>query len=58
VDGVTEVLRLTRSSLKPAPPLMTAAQPYVVGVAGPPDRLRLLLDLKALLVSEAREGKT
>jgi purine-binding chemotaxis protein CheW len=49
VDGVTEVLRVARASLKPTPGLTAAAHPYVVGVAGTPERMRLLLDLKALL---------
>ncbi|QDE69710.1 MULTISPECIES: chemotaxis protein CheW [Myxococcus] len=50
VDRVAEVLRVRRGDIKPAPALMVAGHtPFVVGVCGPPDRLRLLLDLKALL---------
>ncbi len=50
VDRVAEVLRVRRGDIKPAPALRVAGRsPYVVGVCGPPDRLRLLLDLKALL---------
>ncbi|MCE9672935.1 chemotaxis protein CheW [Myxococcus stipitatus] len=58
VDRVAEVLRVRRGDIKPAPALMVAGRsPFVVGVCGPPDRLRLLLDLKALLRAElAREG--
>jgi purine-binding chemotaxis protein CheW len=53
VDRVAEVLRVRRGDIKPAPALMAAGRtPFVVGVCGPPDRLRLLLDLKALLRME------
>lgn len=58
VDRVSEVLRVRRGDIKPAPALVVAGRsPFVVGVCGPPDRLRLLLDLKALLRAElARES--
>ena len=73
VDRVTEVLRLRRSDIKPAPALGSVGPaPFVVGVYGEPEattrekrstqergseRLRLLLDVKALLMSElVREG--
>lgn len=58
VDRVAEVLRVRRGDIKPAPALVVAGHtPFVVGVCGPPDRLRLLLDLKALLrVELARES--
>ncbi len=50
VDRVTEVVRVRRGELKPAPTFAAAGHsPFVVGVFGPPERLRLLLDLKALL---------
>ncbi|NMO13347.1 purine-binding chemotaxis protein CheW [Pyxidicoccus fallax] len=53
VDRVAEVLRVRRGDIKPAPSLVVAGRsPFVVGVCGPPDRLRLLLDLKALLRAE------
>ncbi|MBE4753432.1 chemotaxis protein CheW [Corallococcus sp. ZKHCc1 1396] len=53
VDRVAEVLRVRKGDIKPAPALMAAGRtPFVVGVCGPPERLRLLLDLKALLRSE------
>lgn len=60
VDGFSEVIRLPRSDLKPAPALLaTAATPYVIGVCGPADKLKLLLDVKALFESERppTEGK-
>ncbi|MHA7629697.1 chemotaxis protein CheW [Corallococcus sp. M7] len=53
VDRVAEVLRVRRCDIKPAPALMAGGRtPFVVGVCGPPERLRLLLDLKALLRAE------
>ncbi|MFY1825626.1 chemotaxis protein CheW [Myxococcus fulvus] len=53
VERVAEVLRARRGDIKPAPALTVAGRsPFVVGVCGPPDRLRLLLDLKALLRAE------
>ncbi|WP_342374753.1 chemotaxis protein CheW [Myxococcus stipitatus] len=53
VERVAEVMRLRRGDIKPAPALVVAGRsPFVVGVCGPPDRLRLLLDLKALLRAE------
>jgi purine-binding chemotaxis protein CheW len=59
VDRVAEVLRVRKGDLKPAPALMVAGRsPFVVGVCGPPDRLRLLLDLKALLRAELEREST
>jgi purine-binding chemotaxis protein CheW len=53
VDRVAEVLRVRKGDIKPAPALVVAGRsPFVVGVCGPPERLRLLLDLKALLRAE------
>jgi purine-binding chemotaxis protein CheW len=46
VDGISEVLRVSRNDLKPSP------MPHgglVIGVVGPSDRMKLLLNLKALL---------
>jgi purine-binding chemotaxis protein CheW len=59
VDRVTEVLRVRRSEIKPAPALLSPGRtPFVIGVCGPPERPRLLLDLKALLRAEVeRETK-
>jgi purine-binding chemotaxis protein CheW len=57
VDRVTEVVHVRRSDIKPAPPLLSGgARPFVVGVWGPPTRLKLLLDLKALLAADAAGG--
>lgn len=50
VDGVSQVFKVKVSELKPAPPVGgEGSLPYVVGVCGKPGRLRLLLDVKALL---------
>jgi purine-binding chemotaxis protein CheW len=53
VDGVSEVVRVQRSEVKAAPRFAGPRQSFVVGVWGPPQRLKLLLDLKGLL----RSGK-
>ena len=51
VDAVTEVLRIPRSQIRPAPAMLTRGRPGLfAGVCGPPERLKLLLDIKALLV--------
>jgi purine-binding chemotaxis protein CheW len=52
VDGVSEIIRVIRGTIKPAP-LPSGARPYIVGVCGPADRLKLLVDLKALLASDS-----
>ncbi len=53
VDRVSEVVRLRRSEIKPAPAMgAVGPAPYVVGVCGKPERLKLLLDLKTLLLAE------
>lgn len=53
VDGVSEVVRTKRSELKPVPPFVTqGVNAAVVGACGPADRLRLLLNVKALLRQE------
>jgi purine-binding chemotaxis protein CheW len=59
VDRVTEVLRVRRSDIKPAPALLSPGRaPFIVGVCGTVERPRLLLDIKALLRSEVeRESK-
>jgi purine-binding chemotaxis protein CheW len=54
VDGVSEVVRVRRHDIKPAPRFPgKGGTAYVVGVWGPPQRMKLLLDLKALLRAEA-----
>ncbi len=75
VDRVSEVVRLRRSDIKPAPAIgAVGPTPFVVGVYGEPDkqeqgdkrgstgrevaRLKLLLDVKALLMAElVRDGR-
>ena len=59
VDRVTEVMRVRRSDIKPAPALLSAGRtPFVLGVCGTAERPRLLLDIKALLRAEVeRESK-
>jgi purine-binding chemotaxis protein CheW len=56
VDEVCEVLRVPRGEIRPAPPLVGVEGPrFFLGVCGGPDRrgapgrLRLLLNVKALL---------
>lgn len=57
VDRVTQVVRTTASELKPAPPLSREGlMPCVVGVYGPPERMKLLLDVKALLQPDPPAG--
>lgn len=49
VDGPTQMVRVPISDLRPAPLLIAnGAKPYVIGVCGAGDQLKLLLDLKAL----------
>jgi purine-binding chemotaxis protein CheW len=53
VDQVSAVVRLKRSEIKPTPALGAVGPvPYVVGVCGSEKETKLLLDLKALLLSE------
>ncbi len=50
VDAVTQIIRVPYEELRPAPLAATPGQAaHVVGVCGPFDRLRLLLDVKAFL---------
>ena len=50
VDWVTGVLNVRRGEIHPPPALLLGrVRPPVVGVCGPADRLKLLLDVKALL---------
>lgn len=51
VDGVAGVVRAPRAEIRP-PPMSADSErssPLIVGVWGPPERLRLLLNVKALL---------
>ncbi|MBI5548152.1 MAG: chemotaxis protein CheW [Deltaproteobacteria bacterium] len=53
VDAVTEVLRIPRSAIRRAPAMLTRSGPrFFLGVCGPPERLKLLLNVKALLESD------
>lgn len=45
VDAVTQVRRVPRSALRPAP----LATPHVLGVTGEGDQVTMLLDVKALI---------
>lgn len=57
VDGVDEVLRVLRSDLKPVPGFLSIpARPYVIGVCGAADRLKLLLDLKSVFAAIPADG--
>lgn len=57
VDGTSEVLHVPISDLRPVPRLLSSpARPYVIGVCGATDDLKLLLDLKALFAPEALPG--
>ncbi len=53
VDAVPGVMRVTRSSLRPAP-LATrpGRMPHILGVCGEAPALRLMLDVKALVSEE------
>lgn len=53
VDAVTQVQRVQRNSLRPAPLAnRPGAAPHVLGVTGEGDHLTLLLDIKALLTED------
>jgi purine-binding chemotaxis protein CheW len=55
VDAVTEVLRIPRSALKSTPALLARSGPrFFLGVCGPQERLKLLLNIKALLESQEK----
>lgn len=50
VDAVTQIARVPYNELRPAPLAEVPGQPaHVIGVCGSPERLRLLLDVKAFL---------
>lgn len=48
VDGVSSVFRVDREQLKPAP-MASEATPHIVGVCSAGGKLRMLLDVRALL---------
>ena len=48
VDAVSTVFRVEREALKPAP-VSTGATPHIIGVCSAGGKLRLLLDVRALL---------
>lgn len=52
VDEVIEVLRVARREIEPSPIHPGRGPRVIVGVTGPAERLRLLLDVKALLVDD------
>lgn len=49
VDGVSSVFRVEREALKPAPVGSSAENPHIIGVCSAGGKLRLLLDVRALL---------
>ena len=51
VDSVTERLRLSRASIRRTPAMLSRGPRFFLGVCGPPERLKLLLNIKALLES-------
>ncbi len=54
VDAVTQVQRVARTALRPAPLAARPGEaPHVLGVTGEGARLTLLLDVKALLREDA-----
>lgn len=54
VDSVSEVMRLPKSNIEPAPPVIAAkiGAEYLQGVGKVGDRLLILLDLKKVLTDE------
>lgn len=53
VDGVSEVVRVRKSDLKPVPPFVSqGVNPAVIGACGPAERMKLLLNIKVLLREE------
>lgn len=53
VDAVTQVMKVARSALRPAPLTnRPGGRPHVLGVCGESDALKLMLDVKALVSEE------
>lgn len=59
VDGVSEVLRVSPSSVEPPPPIATTAESaFIRGIAKTDERLVTLLDLGRLLSAEEKTSLT
>lgn len=58
VDAITGIVRARREDLRPAPVRDEApdGSPLVLGVWGPPERMRLLLNVKALITGGKAEA--
>jgi purine-binding chemotaxis protein CheW len=56
VDEVTEVLKVSRNTIQPPPPLSTTIESsFINGIARLDDRLVILLDLEKVLTSSSRQ---
>ncbi len=56
VDEVTEVLKVSRNTIQPPPPLSTTIESaFISGIARIDDRLVILLDLEKVLASSSRQ---
>jgi purine-binding chemotaxis protein CheW len=54
VDRLSDVVRLRKSQIGPVPSVVApGSNPAIIGVCGPPEKLKLLLNLKALPRSQA-----
>ena len=54
VDGLSDVVRVRKSEIGPVPSMVApGSNPAIIGVCGPPEKLKLLLNLKALPRSQA-----
>lgn len=57
VDSVSEVLRISKDTIEPPPPMMTGVNSdYVTSVAKVQDRLLILLDLQKILTQTETES--
>ncbi len=56
VDEVTEVLKVSRNTIQPPPPMSTTIESaFISGIARIDDRLVILLDLEKVLASSSRQ---
>ena len=56
VDEVTEVLKVSRTTIQPPPPMSTTIESaFISGIARIDDRLVILLDLEKVLASSSRQ---